>query len=195
VMSTAINEQQQATGLVSRVFPADTRQVYAVLTLEGVDIGTEITGRWYQLSVQDAPPDGAEVSSAGVRLDEDNIFERNARVALNLSGGAGALPEGDWVVRVYADGKFVRTMAFVVTRAVTVQPNQGTSGQPAAQPSPTVAAQQQSYTVASGDSLASIAQRFKPASEATEAYVARLVQLNNLQPNANLTVGQVLRLP
>jgi hypothetical protein len=116
LLGTGVNEQQQLTGLVARAFPAVTNHIYAVLVLRGVHVGQDVVGRWYQLSVADAPPEGALVSEAGVTLVNDYInADGLARVALDLGSNSGPLPPGDWLVRVYVDGDFVRTLGFVIT--------------------------------------------------------------------------------
>lgn len=199
VMSNEVSDERQATGIVGRVFPAGVDSIYAVLTLEDVEPGMEITGRWFQLSVPDAPPDGMEVSEAGLTLEEGQIEEGRTRVALNVTSNAG-LPEGDWVARIYADGVFIRTMAFVITSQVSVAPGgggqgpQGQTGSTGAPPPETIEVAQE-YTVVEGDSYQSIAERFKGENESVEAFVTRLAQLNQLQPGQSLTVGQVLRIP
>ena len=199
--SNAVNEEQQATGLVSRVFPLETNQVFAVLTLEGVQPGIVITGKWYQLSVQDAAPGGTEVSAAGVPLTLDTVVEGRARVALNLNGGASNLPVGDWLVRIYADDVLIRTIGFVIVNQSAVQApatpaDGGNQPPPQVEPSPTpeeipVVTE---YTVQSGDSLNSIAAQFR-GEETIEVFVTRLIALNNLEPSAGLFVGQVLQIP
>ena len=62
-------------------------------------------------------------------------------------------------------------------------------------PAPTATPEQQTYTVAPGDSLTIIANKFKGANESTESYINRMVALNNLQAGSFLSVGQVLKLP
>ena len=204
-LGNAINEEQQLTGLVARAFPAETNHIYAVVLLQGVGVGAEVTGRWYQLSVQDAPPEGAFVSEAGVTLVEDNISEGVARVALDLGANAGVLPAGDWVLRVSVDGEFIRTMGFVITPQIAI--GQAPSGQqpsPTAEAQPTVAPQPaeptpvpepQTYTIQPGDTLTIIAEQFRTPEEPVDAYIARLTEANGLAPGAIIAVGQVLQLP
>jgi LysM repeat protein len=208
LLGTGLNDQQQLTGLVARAFPPDTDHIYAVMILQGVDVGAEVTGRWYQLSTQDAPPEGSFVSEAGVTLTEDNISQDGAaRVALDLASNSGALPLGDWVLRVYVDGAFVRTMGFVITSQLGAGAGQQVQPSPTAVPQeqPTQAPQEQptvapttapqTYTVQSGDTLTTIAERFKPSGESTDSYVTRIVAQNKLAPGSILFVGQVLELP
>jgi hypothetical protein len=234
-MATAIDDQTRATGVVDNVFPPEVRQIYIVLVLDGVDVGTVITGRWFQL-VDDGPPGGTEISTAGITLTETNVIEGATRVELNLSSGPEGFPADDYLVRVYAGDEFIKTSAFVVSPLVvhptggggatapeptpaggqsqpepsatpgtaapeptaTTPPPDPTATQTSAPPAPTATQPQgspETYTVVSGDTLTIIAERFKPATEPTESYVARLQQENNLQPGAILFVGQVLTLP
>ena len=236
VMSTGINDQQQATGSVTNAFPANIQNVYAVIVLQGVGAGDNVDGKWYRLNPRDpetcqlltdkVTPDGYLVSENGVVLAKSNITpDGAARVALSLSStaGAGALPVGDWALRVYANGKFIRTVGFVITDELGGSPSlclagsTGSSGAtgpsgvtsatgptgvtgasgppPTITPAPTATPTVQTYTVAPGDSLTVIANKFKPASESTEFYINRLSALNNLQVGAILAVGQVLKLP
>ena len=215
VMGTDIAPQQQITGYATRVFPEGTSRVYAVLVMEGVKPGAEVTGRWYQLSVDQVEPDGHFVNEGGVTLTDANINSSGqARVALNFGSKSGALPNGDWLVRVYVDGKFVRTMAFVISSFVTL-PEASTAATPTAGPEPSPAteaeaspppaeerpsptqipATAETYTVVSGDTLTTIAEQFKGPGESTDAYVARLLALNGLQPGAVIFVAQELKLP
>ena len=127
VMSTGVNEQQQATGVITNAFPAGVEKLYAVLVIQGIGSGSTVDGKWYQLNPHDAngdrvtqnvTPDGYLVTEGNVKLTKDNVTsDAGARVALDLTSSAGALPQGDWVLRVYADGKFIRTVGFVITSA------------------------------------------------------------------------------
>jgi nucleoid-associated protein YgaU len=204
VVSSEVNDQDQASGLVSRVFPAGVDKVYAVVTLQGVEPGMEVTGKWYQLSVADADPNGTEVSSAGVELTNDNVVDGTARVALNVASGNQALPEGDWLIRIYVDDAFLRTAAFVITSQVSFQGDAGAGTstgsstgaqlEPTAVPATVIPAPSE-YTVKDGDSLNSIANQFKGDNETVEVFLTRLIQLNSLQPETGLVVGQVLKIP
>jgi hypothetical protein len=212
VMGTDITPERQITRYATRAFPEGTSRVYAVLVMEGVEPGSEVTVRWFQLSADEVEPDGHFVNEAGVTLTDENVnASGQARVALDFGSTEGALPNGDWLVRVYVDGVFVRTMGFVISSFVTLDGEPaGTppsaAGEPTAtpaqqppQPTPTVeiapTQQPETYTVVSGDTLTVIAERFKPATETTESYVARLQEANALAPGAILFVGQVLTLP
>ncbi len=179
-------------------------------------IGNQVTGRWFQLSTQDVPPAGAFVSEAGVTLSQDNLTQEGmARVSLDLFSNADALPLGDWVVRIYVNGEFVRTMAFVIipteqqsgagggqptpqasaTQAAQPEPTQPPGEQPTQPPGEQPTPQPETYTVQSGDTLTIIAEQFKSPDETTEDFVARLAELNNLAPGSILFVGQVLKIP
>ena len=75
------------------------------------------------------PAEGSLVSDAGIKLTKDNVTpDGAARVALDLKSNSGSLPEGDWVLRVYADGKFIRTMGFVITSALGGAAPTGSTG-------------------------------------------------------------------
>ena len=243
VMATGVNDKQQATGIVSSAFPASVENLYAVLVLQGIGVGSTVDGKWYQLNPRDAngqliaqgvTPDGYLVTEAAIKLTKDNVTPDGAsRVALSFASNAGALPQGDYVLRVYADGKFIRTIGFVITSALGAVPTgptgatgstgptgptgvtgatgatgptgvTGPSGATGATgptgptpPPPTATTTQapQTYTVAPGDSLTIIANKFKSANESTESYINRIVALNNLQAGSFLSVGQVLKLP
>jgi hypothetical protein len=134
-MSTQIDENKQASGVVGNAFPPDTQQIYIVLVLDGVDVGTVITGRWFQL-VDAGPPGGTEISRADVTLTQDNVIEGAARVELNLSAGASGFPPDDYVVRVYAGDTFIKTSAFVISELVT-HPTPTGAPPSAAAPDPT----------------------------------------------------------
>ena len=220
-MGREIDAEKRISDTPARAFPTGTTRVYAEIVLEGVRPGDEVVGRWFQLSVRDVSPAGHLVTEAGVTLAETDFSPDGlSQVTLDLGAGAGMLPEGDWVVRIYVNGEFVRTMGFVITPLLTegapqqppqppAQPQQApaptqappaaTATQTSAPPAPTATPTQQgtpeTYTVVAGDTLTIIAERFKPATEPTESYVARLQEANNLAPGAILTVGQVLTLP
>ena len=218
-MSRTVNDQFQATGIVSRVFPLDTQRVYAILVLQGAKVGDVVNGRWYQLSVQNAPPDGSFVTEASVTLTDQNLTNDGlARVALDLGMNNGdSLPPGDWLVRIDVNDKFIHSMGFVVsqfavypdagaqaqptpaagqpTTTPDAQPTTTTPGQPEPTPTEVATAQPETYTVVSGDTLTIIANKFKSPNETTDQYIARIAQANNMEPGAILFVGQVLTLP
>jgi hypothetical protein len=221
-IGTEINDQQQLTSQPARAFPENTSQVYAVIVLQGLEVGDEVTGRWYQLSTQDAPPEGSFVSEAGVTMTQENVTADGAgRVALNLGSDTGALPAGDWVVRVYVNGEFVRTMGFVITPLLNAtgqqqpqQPQQPNTppeqpgptgstppeGQPTPEGEPTQPADEgseipETYEVQPGDTLTIIAEQFRPQDEPVESYAQRIRELNNLDAGTILFVGQVLQMP
>ena len=225
-MGRAIDAEQHISDSPARAFPSGTSRVYAQIVLEGVRPGDEVTGRWFQLSVRDALPDGNLVTEAGVSLTESDFSPDGlSQVTFDVGRGTSPLPDGDWVLRIYINGEFVRTMGFVITPLLadgtgqpqTAEPTPaqqpeptGTPGQspaptattgqapqPTATPEPTAtpAAQPETYTVVGGDTLTLIAERFKPAAESTESYVARIQEANGLAPGAILFVGQVLTLP
>jgi LysM repeat protein len=199
VMTAAINEQGQATA-PGRIFPANTQRIFAVLNLEGVKPGVEITGKWFQTSVENVPAEGSEVHSSAIKLDEKTATpEGRSRVALFLPATTQGIPEDSWVLRVYAGDKLIRTMAFVV--AGTAQgssppaTNPGTNPAPAGtNPAPAPVPTPRTYTVVAGDTLNALALRFKPPAEDVNAYTQRLRQANN-RASDNLSPGQVLRIP
>jgi nucleoid-associated protein YgaU len=61
-------------------------------------------------------------------------------------------------------------------------------------PTPAAGAPQQ-YIVQGGDTLSTIAARFRPANENPADYVARLAQYNGIQPTSTLNIGQVIQIP
>ncbi len=178
-MSTAVDDTQQASGTIDRAFPATMSHLFAVLALSGVEPGDRIEGRWYQLSVADAPPEGTLVSETTVDITQDDVTaERKARITLSVSTNSGTLPEGDWVLRINVNDVFVRTAGFVITHALD-----GAGARP------------ETYVVQNGDSFRSIAEAFRGPTETVEQFVQRLVTLNNIQAGAALQVGQVLQVP
>jgi LysM repeat protein len=189
VMSSAINDQGQATA-PGRIFLSNVSRIYAVVNLEGVKPGVEISGKWFQTGVENVPAEGSEVHSSTIKLDDKTATEGRSRVALFLPATTQGIPEDAWIVRIYAGKDLVRTLAFVV-----VAPPAGSAAPPAqANPPPEPTAAAQTYTVVSGDTLQTIANRFKPANEDVVAFTNRLRQANNLTSD-NLNIGQVLRIP
>jgi LysM repeat protein len=183
--SSQLDQSGQPTN-AALAFPAGTRQVNAVIILNGVKAGDKITARWYQLRVANAGAQGAEVNSSVSTIGE-NVQDGKARIALSQSAPNG-LPVDTWLLRLFDDkGGLIRTLGFVV----------GGTAASAAAPAPSPAAPTvENYTVAQGDTLNSIALKFKPANEDVNAYIARIVALNsNLTPTSTLTPGQVLRVP
>lgn len=66
---------------------------------------------------------------------------------------------------------------------------------PTPAPPPPPVATPRTYTVVSGDTLTTIANRFRPQDVAQNDYLQRLYQANNLGPNSVISVGQTLTLP
>lgn len=62
-------------------------------------------------------------------------------------------------------------------------------------PTPTATPAQQTHTVASGDTLTSIAERYKPANVGIGDYLQRIYQLNNMTEFSTLSIGQTIRIP
>ena len=236
LMGTAINDEQQVLGQAGRAFPADTSEVYAVVVLDGAGTGDRITGRWFQLSVPDVPPEGLFVTEASVTLTEEHLTEDgSARVSLRLASEQGPLPIGDWLVRIHANDVFVRTMGFVLTDELAGAPGQGTpapqaspEGTPASTGSPAAAGTAtpsgttspggttppagtaaptgttatrttpgtgSTYTVQPGDTLIAIAEQFRGDDETNNEFIERLLELNDLEPDAIIFPDQELQLP
>jgi hypothetical protein len=194
-LGSVVNDQGQIV-TPTLAFAISVPQINAVLVLEGVSAGDRVVGRWYQLGVADAGAEGKEINSATITLSEAQIQEGLARVTFTQRSG-GQFPVDAWVFRIFVNGKLVRTMGFV-----TLQAQSGTQTQPSGQQTPTQAQPQatatpafENYTVVAGDTLNGIAQRFRPANEDVNAFMNRILQANNLQPNATLQTGQVLRIP
>ena len=134
----------------SFAFPAGTKQINAVLLLEGVTPDTKITAHWYQLNVKDAPPLGSEVNNAVSTLKKEDIQDGKAVVRFSQASSNG-LPVDSWQLRVFAGDKLIRTMAFVI-----VNTNQGAAPPPPAPNPPAATAPSgtpgafTNYTVVSG---------------------------------------------
>ena len=122
------------------------------------------------------------MNSSVATLEKEQVQEGKAFVRFTQAAGSG-LPNDSWLLRVYAGDTLIRTMGFVITNLP--QPA-------AAAPEPP---QFTNYTVVAGDTLQSVATKLKPPAEDTGAFTTRLLQANNLQPNATLNPGQVLRVP
>src|SRR4051794_19254911 len=134
----------------SFAFPAGTKQINAVLLLEGVAADTKITAHWYQLNVKDAPPLGSEVNNAVTTLKKEDVQDGKAVVRFSQASANG-LPVDSWQLRVFAGDKLIRTMAFVI-----VNTNQGAAPPPAPNPPAATAPSGTpgaftNYTVVSGD--------------------------------------------
>jgi hypothetical protein len=119
-MGTEVNERFQVLR-AQNVFPKSTQRIYASIVFRDAKPGMNVLGRWYQLSVMDAPPNGKEVTSGGLTLEDVNIVQGTARVALSQTTTDG-FPLGDWLVRVYVNGTLVRTMGFVVLPDAGISP-------------------------------------------------------------------------
>ncbi len=182
-------------------FPAGTKQINAVLLLEGVSADTKITARWYQLNVKDAPPAGAEVNSAVSTIKKEDIQDGKAVVRFSQASNNG-LPVDSWQLRVYAGSKLIRTMGFVIVNTTQGAAQPPPAGSPPAavttpgSPPPAGATPTfTNYTVVAGDTVSSLATKFKPPAEDIAAFTTRFVQANNISATATLTPGQVLRVP
>jgi hypothetical protein len=188
-----VNDQGQIV-TPAIAFATNIPQINAVLILEGVSPGTTVVGRWYQLGVADVGAEGKEINSATITLSEGQVQEGLARVTFTQRSG-GQFPVDAWVFRVFVNGKLVRTMGFVTLQAQSGTQTQPSSQQTPAQPQASPTPAFENYTVVAGDTLNGIAQRFRPANEDVNAFINRILQANNLQPNATLQTGQVLRIP
>ena len=219
VFSSQLNDQGQPL-TVAHVFPSNVSRISAIVLFEGVKSGNEIVGLWYQLG-GNAPPEGRQVHKSSIKLSDNNVKDGRAQVtlilpAVPLAGDAGpqatplahGIPEDSWLLRISADGKLLRTLGFVVVAnappPLPVSPGASATPAPASSPAsgvgtpllPTGTPNFQTYTIVAGDTLQTIANRFKPANEAVDAFVARIVRENNLSsPTVTLSVGQQLRIP
>lgn len=177
----------------SNTFAPGTRQIRASVRLEGVRSGQRIVGKWYQLGVANSPADGAEASSSETVLAADTISpEGRTRVSFSLTvGGQGFSQESVWLLRVYVNDELASTNGFAITplAAAAAPPAQPPTTNPPASPTP------RTYTVAAGDTLTTVAQRFLPPNGNIQTLVTQIAQLNNIQPTAPLVAGQVLRIP
>jgi LysM repeat protein len=168
-------------------FAPNSREIRAFVVVEGAAVGNKLRGAWYQLGTPDAGAVGQEINSSDITLDE--VQDGRSLITFTLSPGQGTFPEDSWLLRVYSGDKLLRTSAFIVTRFAQVNASPPAGGSPAATATPT------SYTVTSGDTLNSIATRFKPANEDQTAFLNRMAQLNNIPANSTLQPGQVIRVP
>ena len=78
--------------------------------------------------------------------------------------------------------------------AATQPPPAATAPPPTPAPPPP-APTPRTYAVVSGDTLTTIANRFRPADVAVNDYLQRVYQANNLGPNSVISVGQTITLP
>jgi hypothetical protein len=195
VLAVQVNDRGEPVS-PTRVFAPNVPQIISVVSLENVESGADVSGRWFQLNVQDVPPDGLEILKSDVKLAEDNVKEGRSIVRFTLPGKAQGLPEDAYLLRVYVNGDVVRTMGFVVAGAGGASaPAPAPSPAPPTTPGVTATPAFTSYTVVSGDTLQSIATRFKPANEDLTAFQGRIAQANNISTSATLQPGQVLRIP
>lgn len=135
-MGTEINDQRQIIN-PTRIFPRSATTIYAALSLQGVRPGLEVIGHWFQLSAPDAP-EGKEVNAGGITLEPSHIFEGSSSRVVLTQNAPNGLPPGDWLVRVYADGRLIRSMGFVVAPDATPTPTPTPTGgaRPTATPTP-----------------------------------------------------------
>jgi LysM repeat protein len=169
------------------VFAPTVREIRATVAMQGVAPGMRIRGTWFQLGPASAGSEGAEVDSGEVLLTDESVQDDGqSQITFILASGSAGFPEDAWLLRIYTNGELVRTAGFVVARTAGA-----TGGTTTPAPSPTPVA----YTVVSGDTLQSIAQRFLPQNESIAAFTTRLAQLNNLAVTAALTPGQTIRIP
>jgi hypothetical protein len=168
------------------LFAPNAREIRATVLLEGVEVGMKVTTNWYQLGTGAAAgKEGQLINGSDVVLDAKSVVGGN-RASITSSQRASNFPEDVWLLRVFIDGHLVKTAGFVVNRSA------GASAAPSAPaPTPTPVA----YTVVSGDTIASVAQRFLPQGQSASDFAARLAQFNSIAPTATLTPGQVLRIP
>jgi hypothetical protein len=114
--------------------PSGSRAVRASVRLQGVKPGMNVEGRWYQLGPAQAGAEGIEVSKSNTVLTTETVNESGAsRVAFSLGSSSAALPDDAWLLRVYVDGKLVKTAGFVVG---TVLSTGGGTTTPATSPTP-----------------------------------------------------------
>jgi LysM repeat protein len=180
------------------LFPANVREITATVLLEGVEPGMAVEGVWYQLGTANAGREGQEIRRGSpVILDEATAANGRAAITLTLSSGSG-VPEDTWLLRIFVDDSLVKTAGFVVNRgasAVAAPSPTSASAPPPASSSPAAGPTPVTYTVVSGDSMTSIAQRYLPPGENIASFTARLAQFNNLSANGTLSPGQILRIP
>jgi hypothetical protein len=113
--------------------PSGSRAVRASVRLQGVSAGMTVEGRWFQLGPAQGGAEGAEISTSNVVLDSDSVNANGAsRVSFSLGTNGPALPDDSWLLRVYVDGKLVKTAGFVVGTTVNV----GQGGNPGGSTTP-----------------------------------------------------------
>jgi LysM repeat protein len=184
VFSAGTNAQGQA--VTSSYFAPNTPQITATVVMENAKPGMKVKAAWYQLGVANAGPDGAKINESEVTLTSDVIQDGRATPSFIQRQGGSGFPEDTWLLRVYVNDELVRTSGFIITRAAQVA---ASPQAPAAPPAP------QTYTVVSGDTLQSVAQKFLPPGGNLQTYLAQLASANNISTTATLTAGQVLKLP
>jgi nucleoid-associated protein YgaU len=155
-----------------------------------------LTGRWFQLGTPDAGAEGQEVNSSDVKIEQVNE-QKQTPVSFVLNSGASptGFPEDTWILRIYEGDTLIKTSGFIVTRAAQTSAPTGSTGSTAPTGGTGSTAQPQNYTVVAGDTLQTVAQRFLPPGEQVQNFINRIATLNNIQPTATLTAGQVLRIP
>ena len=195
VVQVQVSNQVGANGALvnpGNVFPAGTRQMNASVILEGVKVGQRVRGTWYQLGVQDAPPEGSEARTSDTVLNAESISpEGRTRVAFSLNvGGNGFSGNSVWLLRVYINDALASTNGFAISTQTTGGAPPPTQAAPVATP--------RVYTVVAGDTLQLVAQKNLPPNTPAAniaGFATEIQTLNNLPPNAVLTPGQVLRIP
>jgi LysM repeat protein len=171
------------------LFPPTAREIRATVIIDGAEAGMKITGRWYQLGTSSSGTEGSQINASDVILDATTAQNNQARVTFIQRPGASGFPEDNWLLRVYINDELAKTAGFAVTQLAAV-------GAPVA-PAPAAAvpvAPPATYTVAAGDTLATVTERFR-GTEAAASYLTKLATLNGIAATAPLTPGTVLKLP
>jgi len=131
------NIPASGTYVLQDIYNPAVRSIIAVVQLQNAPVGTEVTGRWYQMGLiqQKAPnitPGGALISEAGFTVDKaDPAIPSQGRLTLSPNA---RLPEDSYELRVYVDGKLAKTVPFVVSNLVPA--GTGNTQQPPQSPAP-----------------------------------------------------------
>jgi hypothetical protein len=142
VLSIGFSNQIDDKGIpinLRNVLQAGTRAVRAAIQMQGAKPGMTVQGRWYQLGPAGSAAEGAEISTSEVQLTSDNVNVDTGQAAIFFTLGTSgpALPEDTWLLRVYVNGKLVKTGGFVISSLVgTITASPAPAAPPAPTPTP-----------------------------------------------------------
>ena len=118
VMRVDISNEIDSNGLPVNprlVFPAETKAIRATVLLSGIEIGMLVKGTWFQLGSSNAGAEGAEISSSQVSLTSEQVLQDGTgALSFSLGTSGPALPSDTWLLRIYINGKLIKTSGFVI---------------------------------------------------------------------------------